>query len=133
MLMAATPPLIGLTTVRMKGKDGRMRDALTQDYAAAILQAGGVPVLVPLSTLEADDERFLRALYDRVDGIVLPGGGDIHPDTYGEHVSDTMRGISRLRDHVDPDARSLYPALHDPAGRAPSRRRVRTVRGQERA
>jgi putative glutamine amidotransferase len=96
------PPLIGLTTVRSIGKDNRIRDGLTQDYAQAITQSGGVPVLIPLSTLEVNDEgRLLRSLFARLDGIVLPGGGDVHPSHYGCYIDDTIRGVSEIRDAVE--------------------------------
>ncbi len=94
-------PLIGITTVRHKSKVGRVRDALTTDYARAIIEAGGVPLLIPLSTMETSDERLLRTIYERVDGIMLPGGGDVHPEFYGDYVTDMERSVSRLRDKVE--------------------------------
>ncbi len=97
-----TPPLIGLTAVRAAGDDGRLRDSLSPEYAEAIVQAGGIPVLMPLSTLEvASDLTILRTLYSRLDGILIPGGGDIHPENYGEAPTPTERGISTLRDSVE--------------------------------
>lgn len=95
------PPLIGLTTVRAAGADGRVRDSLTLDYAQAIVQAGGLPVLIPLSMLNNGDVSNLHALYKRFDGILLPGGGDVHPDFYHEDSTDALRGMSRLRDQVE--------------------------------
>lgn len=96
------PPLIGITTVRSVGADTRIRDGLTQDYSKAIANAGGIPVLIPLSTLEVEDDgRLLHALYQRLDGLVLPGGGDVHPAEYGAYVDDTIRGVSAIRDAVE--------------------------------
>lgn len=94
-------PLIGITTVRHRSKDGRLRDALTVDYARAIVESGGVPLLIPLSTMEAQDDSLLRVIYERLDGILLPGGGDVHPEFYGDYVTDMDRSISRLRDKVE--------------------------------
>ena len=94
-------PLIGITTVHVRGEDGRMRDGLVRLYSDAILQAGGLPVLIPLHTLELGDESTLRALYERLDGVVIPGGGDVHPEFYGEPINDLIRGVSRLRDEVE--------------------------------
>lgn len=97
-----TYPIIGLTTVRSIGEDGRVRDGLTQDYAQAITYAGAVPVLIPLSTLEVEKgDGLLRALYERLDGVVLPGGGDVHPARYGYHLDNTIRGVSEIRDAVE--------------------------------
>jgi putative glutamine amidotransferase len=52
-----------------------------QPYVRAVVAAGGVPWLIPLLD---DDERTLRAIYHRLDGIVLPGGSDVDPSCYGE-------------------------------------------------
>ncbi len=96
------PPLIGITTVRLHAKrDSRLRDALSQPYANAVVQAGGAPVLIPLGTLETGDEAILRVIYERVDGIMLPGGGDIHPRFFNDDVSEFSRGIHELRDKVE--------------------------------
>jgi putative glutamine amidotransferase len=48
-------------------------------YVRAVERAGGVPVLLPpTATL-----RGLGALVERLDGVVLAGGGDVDPDLYG--------------------------------------------------
>lgn len=45
-------------------------------YAAAVSGAGGVPVHLPLDASPSD-------LTAHLDGIVLSGGADVHPDAYG--------------------------------------------------
>jgi putative glutamine amidotransferase len=95
------PPLIGLTTTRIQDESGRVRDSLTQEYAQAVVQAGGLPVLIPLSTIESGETDLLRALYERLDGVIIPGGGDIHPEYYGDYVTDYDHDISRLRDKAE--------------------------------
>jgi putative glutamine amidotransferase len=52
-----------------------------QCYVRVLAAAGGVPWLVPLLK---DDEATLRAIYDRLDGILLTGGVDVDPAQYGE-------------------------------------------------
>lgn len=96
-----TRPLIGLTTLRFKTKNGLTRDGLTKEYSQAIVQAGGLPVLMPLATVENHDLEVLRALYERLDGILIPGGGDVHPSEYGQYVTEYERGVSRLRDKAE--------------------------------
>ncbi len=49
-------------------------------YCDAVSLAGGIPVIVPLT----DDIDVLRQTYERLDGIILAGGGDINPARYGE-------------------------------------------------
>src|SRR5207244_600164 len=51
---------------------------LYQSYARAVERAGGAPVLIPC--FGATDT--LRATYDALDGVLLPGGADIQPSTY---------------------------------------------------
>ena len=66
-------PLIGITTYHSTNNFGQPLILLQQSYVKAILQAGGVPVLIP--SLIADDG--WDAVYDRLDGILFSGGGDI--------------------------------------------------------
>ena len=70
-------PLIGITVSRRKSSSGE-RDlyGVLYPYVDAVRGQGGLPVLIPLG-LQAVE---LRDLYDRVDGLVFSGGGDIHPD-----------------------------------------------------
>ncbi|PJF39919.1 MAG: gamma-glutamyl-gamma-aminobutyrate hydrolase [Phototrophicales bacterium] len=95
-------PLIGLTTTHVADDAGRLRESLSYEYTEAVVQAGGVPILIPLSTLQSEEDTVaLRAVYERLDGVIIPGGGDIHPEFYGETVHPTSRGISTLRDSVE--------------------------------
>lgn len=94
-------PLIGLSIVRFTGQDGMVRDGLLPSYANAVIQAGGVPVMIPLGVVDNDDESLLRTIYERLDGILLPGGGDVHPEEYGEALDEHIHFINRLRDKVE--------------------------------
>ena len=66
-------PLIGITTNQSKNANGQPTIMLMQSYVNAVMQAGGVPVLIP--SLIAEDS--WDALYARLDGILFSGGGDI--------------------------------------------------------
>src|SRR5919202_6937290 len=68
-------------------------------YVRSVAEAGGLPVLLPL----LDDDDLLRALYERLDGLLLPGGGDIDPMLYGETVRPEcgVEGVDPLRDHME--------------------------------
>lgn len=67
-------------------------------YVHAIEQAGGLPVLIPPLT----DEDALAAIYARLDGLLLSGGGDIDPAHYGQerlpacHAPEVERDIAEL-------------------------------------
>lgn len=96
-----TLPLIGITSVRSYEKDGRLRDGIKSEYAQAVINGGGVPVLIPLSVMESGDEDLLRSIYQRLDGFLLPGGGDVHPVFFGEALSNYINGMDRLRDRLE--------------------------------
>lgn len=66
-------PLIGITTNQSKNANGQATIMLMQSYVNAVIQAGGVPVLIP--SLIAEDG--WDAVYSRLDGILFSGGGDI--------------------------------------------------------
>jgi putative glutamine amidotransferase len=48
-----------------------------------------------------DDESSLRALYDLTDGLLLPGGVDLDPATYGESPLPTCGRLDPARDRVE--------------------------------
>jgi putative glutamine amidotransferase len=69
-------------------------------YVQAIKSAGALPVVLAHS-----DPVDVPILLDRCDGLVIPGGGDIDPDTYGETPeTDTLYGMR-------PDADAFEVAL----------------------
>jgi len=80
-------PLIGLTCATASGGEGRpLTFRVNQAYARAVAVAGGVPVLIP----SLGNSEGLRAIYDAVAGILLPGGADIDPARYGEQPHPTV-------------------------------------------
>jgi len=93
------PPTIGIICLDdHPEKDGHApRFSLNQSYAHAVARAGAAPALIPLLA----DEALLRALYDRIDGLLLPGGVDIHPRHYSEEIHPKCGAISEIRDEVE--------------------------------
>lgn len=71
-------PLIGLPADTMES-DGRIKNGVSATYVRAVAGAGGLPVSVPFLL----DVEQLRALYERLDGLLLCGGGDVDPSHYG--------------------------------------------------
>ncbi|MGH7583026.1 MAG: gamma-glutamyl-gamma-aminobutyrate hydrolase family protein [Gemmatimonadales bacterium] len=95
-------PLIGITTQTLQAIDDIPADlplswVMNQRYAHAIVAAGGVPVLVPL----LDDEAPLRTIFDRVDGLLLPGGVDIDPGAYRTAPEPVLGRIDPARDATE--------------------------------
>jgi len=72
-------PLIGIPTHTFIA-DNITRYAGLASYTRAVDRAGGAPMLVPLNL----DDATLRAIFDRLDGLLLQGGLDVHPQEYGE-------------------------------------------------
>lgn len=66
-------------------------------YVDAIMNAGGAPLLIPPVT----DEPTLRALYERLDGLLLAGGGDIDPELYGAEPHEKIGPVDPLRDGAE--------------------------------
>jgi len=87
-------PLIGITTYRRETA-GRSRFSLPSAYVDALRAAHGLAVL--LSPGEAEPE----ALLERLDGLVLSGGGDLHPASYGADAHERTYSISRERDDFE--------------------------------
>lgn len=91
-------PLIGITAYPyvMPGH-GWDYDICYRGNARAVERAGGLPILIP-AALEA---KTLRGLFDRVDGILLPGGGDVNPQRYHETPHPTIGGVNDIRDTAE--------------------------------
>ena len=87
----SSKPIIGISC-----SNSEHSSSLSKSYSDAVTQAGGIAVMIPVST----DSLTLRATIKLLDGIILSGGGDIHPSYFGE------RPIEELGD-VDPD-RDIY-------------------------
>ncbi len=84
--MSELRPLIGLSGRRKTAAQlAGMPDSLAHlegdwyfaDYSRGVLEAGGLPVHLPI---DVDPVEFI----DRLDGIVLSGGADIDPARYGQ-------------------------------------------------
>jgi putative glutamine amidotransferase len=91
-------PLIGLTTSVLTGR-GPERAALNAAYIAAVQGAGAVPVLLPPHL----DAPARDALWARLDGLVLTGGGDVDPARFGEASHPTVADVSAARDALELD------------------------------
>ncbi len=61
------------------------------EYVDAVLAAGGLPLILPRAG--RPDETL-----DTLDGLLLSGGDDIHPATYGEPWSEASTGVDSAAD-----------------------------------
>lgn len=89
---ATRQPVIALTG---NFADGDAR--LCEQYYMSVVRAGGTPVIIPPV---ADKDVIINTL-DKIDGLVLTGGGDINPLWAGEEPSPRLHGINHMRDKAE--------------------------------
>lgn len=91
-------PLIALTPDVHERGHGTLNAYIHKEYTDAVLAAGGLPVVLPLT----DDEAALEALLARADGLLLTGGGDLDPALFGgDAANPTLKSVCRLRDRME--------------------------------
>lgn len=90
--MQVTRPIIGIT-----GNFGTKGCELAQGYYESVLQARGIPMVLP----PYDDATALCQTLDKVDGILLSGGGDINPLLLDEEPIPGLHGICPQRDEME--------------------------------
>ncbi len=93
--MPAERPLIGIAVGRIPISD-RIVDGTQRDYGDRIADAGGFPI-----QLLGRSDLPLSAVLSHLDGIVLPGGGDIAPELYGAVRDPESGGMDIERDHAE--------------------------------
>ena len=82
-------PLIGLTTYH---RNGDHKFDLPAEYVDAVRRGGGIPVLVPPGESRWED------VLQRLDAVVLTGGGDVSPEAYGGSDHPTLYMVDHERD-----------------------------------
>ena len=87
-------PLIGVTTY---ARNEKREFTLPSEYVEAVRRAGAAAVLLPPGEEHLD--RWLSA----VDGVILTGGGDIEPETYGGRRHETLYMTDAERDRTELD------------------------------
>jgi putative glutamine amidotransferase len=76
-------PFIGITCSYMiseGGSLGQERNFVTKELIDAVIDGGGLPVLIPIMNREED----ILDIMDSINGIILSGGHDVNPIYYGE-------------------------------------------------
>jgi putative glutamine amidotransferase len=89
-------PLVGIPTHTYIA-DGVTRYAGLASYTRAVDCADGAPVFIPLNL----DDETLRAIFDRLDGLLVQGGLDVHPKEYGEEIAPYCGEIDSAEDATE--------------------------------
>lgn len=96
----AEKPLIGITPdmgnrpAASSGHKGEPLIVLQGRYARAVLDAGGIPLVLPITA----SQEVIRQFVESLDGIVVSGGNfDIHPRYYAEEAISALGEIKQER------------------------------------
>src|SRR5262245_39459613 len=92
-------PLIGIPAFHDNSAREKMpeRFGMSRVYITALEAVGAAPVILPLAL----GTETLRALYERLDGLFMAGGGDLNPACYGQGTYAKTEGIDALRDEAE--------------------------------
>jgi len=93
------PPLIGISAGSEPGTGllSLPLYAISQTYVRATCDAGGLPLLLPPALDDGDVQRLL----ERLDGLLLSGGGDVAAEWYGGVDSPLIKKVDRERDRAE--------------------------------
>jgi putative glutamine amidotransferase len=90
-------PLIGITSFTHLNQYGYPMNAVMSAYIQAVAHAGGLPVLIPLGL----EQNAYQAMFERLDGILFTGGGDVQPERYGGQEHHKVGDVDAERDRVE--------------------------------
>jgi len=93
------PPIIGVTghVDQSASLPNLSLFAVGQSYVRAVELAGGVALILPPHL--AEDK--LRAAFERLDGLLLSGGGDVSPASYDAQDSGLVWRVDERRDRAE--------------------------------
>ncbi|MDD4191562.1 MAG: gamma-glutamyl-gamma-aminobutyrate hydrolase family protein, partial [Mangrovibacterium sp.] len=87
-------PMIGVLP-QFDAKENRIW--VSPPYMNAIIEAGGLPVLLPFIKSKKD----IKMLAEKFDGFLFTGGQDVNPSLYGQPLCDCSNEISPKRDQLE--------------------------------
>src|SRR3990170_3172171 len=100
-------PIIGMNAdYRSARKDAPAFSYLCAGYFDSVVQAGGIPIVIPPVLDKADLNRIL----DLLDGVVMIGGADLDPRHDGFMFHPSVRTLDPRREQFD---RALIRAIAD--------------------
>ena len=87
-------PVIGIVPLVDAGRESLW---MLPGYMEAVAQAGGIPVMLPLT----DDGADLEALLALCGGVLLTGGQDVSPEVYGQTALPACGELCPARDRME--------------------------------
>jgi putative glutamine amidotransferase len=88
---------VGAERVRWAAWD-EVASVLPASYAASVQRAGGLALLLPSDDEVTEDP---DELLDRIDGLLLAGGSDVDPATYGAERAPETESVDTRRDRFE--------------------------------
>lgn len=86
--MAKKPLILVSPSIEKRGVEfNDLSASLSAKYDISVLQAGGIPVTIPVTT----DRDVLAEAVRRVEGVLLTGGDDINSDLYDRRLPTRLR------------------------------------------
>ena len=70
---------------------------VNRTYIDSVVIANGIPFIMPI----CEDENIIKKMIEKVDGIIMTGGVDIHPFRFNEEPNPKIGAISKERDDFD--------------------------------
>lgn len=94
-------PIIGISGNIMKDSSGDFagyeRAYVNNDYVEAVVKAGGIPYIIPLT----ESEEVIKEQAKFIDGLIMSGGQDVNPLLFGEEPCKELGDILPKRDFFD--------------------------------
>lgn len=87
-------PLIGITASH---KNDFNAFYSPKNYTKAIIEAGGLPIILPITS----NEEIVKQYLPKLDGVLLAGGGDPDPQLFDEEPHPDLGGIDPYRDSFE--------------------------------
>ncbi len=88
-------PVIGITVYAPEADRDPPAFSLPIDYVDAVAMAGAIPLLL------APQQELIEPILDRIDGLLLSGGGDIDPELHRGGTHPQIYGVNRERDDFE--------------------------------
>lgn len=93
-IYASYPEAMGKPIIGITGNYGDKGCELAPGYYKSVIRAGGIPVIIP----PCEDKDVIINTLDKIDGLILSGGGDANPLFWGEEPSPMLHSINPERD-----------------------------------
>lgn len=94
-------PIIGFLTLQSTLKETSYH-ILKDDYASAIIQAGGIPLLI------SAEKKLLGESLSCIDGILIEGGPDVYPHFYNEEIHQKTKFVKERDEFEIPLIQEAY-------------------------